>query len=108
MPDHLEAARHIVQHLGHVLTELRHASTAVRTGACAIRFRLVDDLLPWQVVGQWLALRLHVLTYRLRPIFRRGPGDILSLSGLEFLKPQFELLDLPGDPFRRAAELHPS
>ncbi len=108
MPDHLEAARHIVQHLGHVLAELRHATTAVRADAGAISRRLMNDLLPQQVLGQRLALRRRTLAQRRRPMFRRRLDDILGLAGLQLFKLQGELLDLPGDPFRRTAKLHAS
>ena len=100
MTDDLEAAWHIVQHLGHVLTELRHARTAIGARACAIGFRLVDDLLSRQVVRQRLALRLHARADRFRPIFRRGVCTIFSLAGLQFFELQLQLLDLAGDPLR--------
>lgn len=99
-------AGHIVQHLGYVLAELRHAGTAVGANTSGFGWRLMDDLLPRQVVRQRLAFRLLALVQRMRRIFRRGPGDILGLAGLQFFKLQGELLDLSADPFRAAAKLH--
>lgn len=52
MPDALEAAGHLVQHLGDVLTGLRHAGTAGGADACAIGFGLVDDLMARQMIRQ--------------------------------------------------------
>jgi hypothetical protein len=68
---------------------------------------LVHDLLARQMIGQWLALGLRPFTDG-----RCGFGGIgfcfgnrrgFGLAGFQFLKPQFELLDLSRDPFRRAA-----
>lgn len=98
MPNDLEAARHVVEYLGHVLTELCHAGTTVGARACAIGFRLVDDLLPRQVIRQLLALRLRALTRR--AIFRLGLGDVLRLAGLQLFKLKLQLFDLTADPFR--------
>ena len=39
---------------------------------------------------------------------RLGAGGVRGLAGLQFLEPQFELLDLAADPLRGAAELHPA
>jgi hypothetical protein len=102
VPDHLEVAGHVIQHLGDVLAQLGHPLAAVGTGAGAILGRLMHDLLPRQMIGQRLALRLAALADRrhrfggigLSVGFCRGFG----LTGLQFLKPQFELLDLPRDP----------
>ena len=70
----------------------------------------MHDLLARQMIGQRLALRLGALADRSHGFggiglsfgFRGGFG----LAGFQFLKPQFELLDLAGDAFRRAAKLH--
>jgi hypothetical protein len=37
----------------------------------------------------------------------RSLPDLFGFAGLQLLEPQFELLDLPGQSLRRAAELHP-
>ncbi|MEA2767301.1 MAG: hypothetical protein QOD93_263 [Acetobacteraceae bacterium] len=101
-------AGHVIQHLGHVLAELGHALAAVGTMAGAIIGRLMHDLLARQMIGQRLALRLGALADRTDRFgglsfgFRNG----LGLAGFQFLEPQFELLDLPRDPLRRAAKLH--
>jgi hypothetical protein len=34
-------------------------------------------------------------------------ADLFGYAGFQLLEPQFELLDLPGQSLRRAAELHP-
>jgi hypothetical protein len=69
----------------------------------------VHDLAARQVVWQRLALWLGTLGWRRRwrRIRRLGAGVVRRLAGLQFLRPQFELLDLAADPLRRAAELHP-
>jgi hypothetical protein len=100
MSDDLEAPRHVVQYLSDVLTELRHAATAVRANARTITLGLMDDILPWQVVRQWFALRLPALAQRMWPIFRLRLGDILGLAGLQLFELQREPLDLPADTFR--------
>ncbi len=109
MADDLEVARHVVQHLGHVLAELAHAAAAVGADAGAVTGGLMHDLLARQMLGQRLALRLA----RARgsaPRVRSASalGGIFGLAGLQLLELQFELLDLAGDPLRRPAELHPA
>jgi hypothetical protein len=47
------------------------------------------------------------LTDRQRPVFGGSLGDLFGFTGFQLLEPQFELLDLPGQPLRGAAELHP-
>ena len=39
--------------------------------------------------------------------FGRDGDDLFGFAGFQLLEPQFELLDLPGQPLRGAAELHP-
>src|SRR5208337_1915232 len=98
------------QNLGHVLAELGHPLAAVGAFAGAVIGGLMHDLLARQMVRQRLALRLAALADRSHRFggiglsfgFRGGFG----LAGFQFLKPQFELLDLAGDALRRAAKLH--
>ena len=54
--DHLEAPRHVVQHLGDVLAKPGHAAATVRTDAGVLTFKLMDDLLARKMIGQRLAL----------------------------------------------------
>jgi hypothetical protein len=59
MADHLEVARHVIQHLGHVLAQLAHAAAAGRAYAGAIARWLMQHLLARQVFGKWFALWLR-------------------------------------------------
>jgi hypothetical protein len=68
----------------------------------------MHNLLARQMIGQRLALRLGVLADRRRGSRRFGFCDFFGLSGFQFLKPQFELLDLATDALRRPAKLHPA
>ena len=43
---------------------------------------------------------------RCRLILGFSAGDVFSLAALQFLEPEFELLDLAADPLRRPAKLH--
>src|SRR5208337_4885806 len=105
--DHPEVAGHVIQNLGHVLAELGHPLAAVGAFAGAVIGGLMHDLLARRMVRQRLALRLAALADRSHRFggiglsfgFRGGFG----LAGFQFLKPQFELLDLAGDALRRAA-----
>jgi hypothetical protein len=73
-------AGHIVQHLGYVLSELRHAGTTVGTDTSRIGLRLMDDLLPRQVVG-WSPLLICARRSTLPSAWlalnstRRGPHE---------------------------------
>ena len=104
VPDHLEVARHVIQNLGHVLAELGHPFAAVGALAGTIIARLMHDLLARQMIGQRLALWFGALTGRRRRFGGIGPGVGIGFrlgfgrAGFQFLKPQFELFDLPGDP----------
>ena len=88
MPHHLEAARHVIERLGHVLADPAQLATARRAGAGAG----MDERLARQVIGQrppyWLLARgldrLH---------HDRNGGQPLGLVDLQRLDGEFELLD---------------
>jgi hypothetical protein len=107
MPDHLEAAGDVVEDLGDVFAQPGHAAAAIRAGGGPIVRRLVHDLLTRQMVRQWLALWPVAVTDRQRPVFGDSLADVFGFAGFQLLEPQFELLDLPAEPLRGAAELHP-
>ena len=97
LPDHLEAAGHVVEDLGHVLAQLRHAATTGKTDAGAVVGGFVHDLLAGQVLGQRLAHRLLAVADRRRAVLGFGFGDLLRFADLQLLKLELELLDLAGD-----------
>ena len=107
MADHQEVARHIVQHFGDILAEPSHAGTALGAGTGAVILGLVHDLLTRQMFGQRPALGLRALYARGWAVLDRHLGLFLRRAGLQFLELQLQLLDLPGDPLGRPAELHP-
>jgi site-specific DNA recombinase len=110
VPDHLEVAGHVVQNFGDVFTQFGHALAAVRTAASAILGRLMHHLLARQMLRQRLALWLGPLADGGYGIcnFSLSFRNDLGLARLQFLKPQFKLLDLAADPLRRTAKLHAS
>src|SRR5213078_2299019 len=66
MPQHLEVARYVIEHLGDVFAELAHLRTALRTAAARLR---VHDRFARQVGGQrtWHAAQpRHPLLQRWR------------------------------------------
>jgi hypothetical protein len=108
--NYLEVAGHVIQNLGDVFAELGHPLAAVGAFTGAVVSRLMHDILARQMIRQRLALWLAALADR-----SLGFGGVdlsfgfrasFGLAGFEFLKPQFELLDLTADAFRRAAKLH--
>ena len=107
MPDYPEPTGDVVEDLRDVFTEPSHVAAAGGTDAGPVVLRLVRDLLTGQMVRQRLALWPVPLTYRKRPAFGGSLGDLFGLAGFQFLEPQFELFDLPGQPLRGAAKLHP-
>jgi hypothetical protein len=107
MPDYPEAAGDIVEDLGDVFAEPSHVTAAGGTRASAIVLRFVHHLLAGQVIRQRLTLWPVPLTYWKRPAFGGSLCNLFGLAGFQFLEPQFELFDLPGQPLRGAAELHP-
>src|SRR5436190_19098032 len=93
--DQLEAARDLLQRLGHILTDLRQPrSTAAGTG----RWSLNDDALALDVIRPWLAHRplAHERAdiLRLRHCGLRGEL-ILARRGDEFFELQLQLLQQP-------------
>jgi hypothetical protein len=102
----LEVPRHIIQHLGHVLAEPGHSLAACRAGTRAIVLRLMHDIVSRQMIGQRLALGPGTFADRCRLILGFSAGEVFSLAALQFLEPEFELLDLAADPLRRPAKLH--
>jgi hypothetical protein len=115
MADHPEPAGDIVENFGDVFAKPGHVAAASRTepcpraggGAGPIVHRFVHDRMPRQVVRQGLALWPVCFPDRKRPVFGRGLADLFGFAGFQLLEPQFELLDVPGQSLRRAAELHP-
>jgi hypothetical protein len=107
VPDHSEPARDIVEDLGDVFAEPSHFAAAGWTGAGAVVLWLVHGLLTRQMVRQRLTLWSVPLTDRQRSVFGGSLGDLFGFTGFQLLEPQFELLNLPGQPLRGAAELHP-
>jgi hypothetical protein len=57
--------------------------------------------------GKGLSLWPVSFPDRKRPVFCCSLADLFGYAGFQLLEPQFELLDLPGQSLRRAAELHP-
>ena len=95
LANHLEARRHILQHLGHVLANALHRGGALRTGGIGH----VDHRLARQVLGQGLA-------HRFASGRSRRCRCLLGNARLKVLDDQFELLDSCGELLRRATELH--
>jgi len=93
--DQLEAARDLLQRLGHILTDLRQPrSTAAGTG----RWSLNDDALAFDVIRPWLAHRPLALKGAdvLRPRCGGLRGKlILARRGDEFFELQLQLLEQP-------------
>jgi hypothetical protein len=106
MAHHAETARHILQHLGHVLAQLAHGAAAGRA-AISVRGGM-DRLVARQMIGQWQALGL---ASRRCSIFRwcRFTDDTcgIGMFGFDILQRQFQLIRHLRDPFGRLAELHP-
>ena len=100
--DDLEVPGNVVQHFRDVLAEFAHLAAARGAGAGTVVGRLMHDLLARQMLGQRLALRPGALgrRRRRRRISGLGAGGVGSLAALQFLQPQFELLDLATDPLR--------
>src|SRR6201990_78480 len=107
MPDYSEPARDIVENLGDVFAKSGHVAAASRTGAAAVVLWFVHALLTRQMVWQRLSLRPVPVMERQWPVFGGSLGDLFGFTGFQLLEPQFELLDVPGQPLRGAAKLHP-
>jgi hypothetical protein len=92
MPDHLEAAGHVIEGLGHVLADPAQGATAMRASA-GLR---VQNRFARQMRGQRPARRLVSFDRLLncRRDRRRGGGQPLGLVGFQTLDRQLELLDL--------------
>ncbi len=88
MADHLEAARHVIQHLGHILAQLAHAAAARRANAGAVTLGLMRHLNAWQVIRERFALRLCPRGRWSFGLAGLGPGGILGLADLQFIKLQ--------------------
>jgi hypothetical protein len=69
------------------------------SGSCTISWR--------GRIGKLVALRSCPLAQRQRSVFGGSLADLFGLAGFQLLEPQLELLNLPGQPLRGAAELHP-
>jgi hypothetical protein len=82
MADHLEVARHVVQHFGHVLA---HAAAAGRANTGAVACRLVQRLLAREVLGKLLGLRHYAHRFWHVGFIGFGAGLIFGLVRLQFL-----------------------
>jgi len=60
----------------------------------------MHDLLPRQMLRQWLALWLVLFRRRRDRAFGFNLGGNLGRTGFQFLEPQFELFDLAIKSFR--------
>jgi hypothetical protein len=103
VPDHLEAAGHVIECLGDLLADPAQRATAGRAAAR----RGMDHVLARQVFRQRTSCRL--LCFH-RPLGRcghhgRGSGEPLGLVGFQRLDRQLELLGLARQLLRRATEL---
>src|SRR6202035_3371883 len=106
VPDDLEAAGDVIQHLADIFADLAHRAAAGGAGA----IRGVDDLPARQVLGQWAPTgRLLSRDALAFIICRRGAGFDRHWSAggfrLQFIEHQFQLLDDALDLLRGAAEL---
>ncbi len=97
MPDYLEAAGEIIEHLGDVLAQRSHVAAALAAAAGAVLFRFVHDLGARQMVGQGLPLWPGAIGHRQRSALGDGLADRLGLSGFQLLQPQLELFDASAD-----------
>jgi len=92
VPDHLEAARHVIERLADLVGDLAQRPAATGTGArCG-----VPQVLSRQVLRQRAPRRLVRFGRGLdsRGHFRRGRRQPLRLVGLQCLQRQLELLSL--------------
>ena len=105
VPDDLEAARYIVEGLGHLFADPPQGAAAVRAGAGG----RVMHLFTRQMLGQWPARRLLFLDRFLdrRCHHWRGGGQPFGLVALQTLDRQLELFDLARQLLRGPAELGP-
>ena len=85
MADHLEVARHVVQHFGHVLAQSAQAAATGGADAGTVARWLMRHVLTRQVLGKRLAPRLCARRGGCIWIVRLGAGDILGLAGLQLL-----------------------
>jgi hypothetical protein len=103
MPDHLEAAGHVIEGLAHLFADPAQGAAAMRAGAGS----RVPHLFARQMLGQWPGRRLLPLDRFLdrRRYRRRGSSPPLRLIGFQGLDRQLELLDLARQLLRGPAEL---
>ena len=103
MPDHLEAAGHVIEGLGHVFADAPQRAAAAR----ARRTGAMHHLLARQVLGQWPAGGLLRLGHAFDDGGRLGRGgrQLLGLVGFQGLDRQLELFGLARQLLRGPAEL---
>jgi hypothetical protein len=107
LADHLELGRHILQHLGNIFPEQPQRAPATRTDTLG---RFIPIGLPGQVDRKGTPRRFRPY----KKVRFLSTGCRLSLSRccclrpfrLEIFQTKLQLLDLPGDLLRAAAELH--
>jgi hypothetical protein len=75
-----------------------HAAATIETDAGAIGLGLMQNLMPRQVIGQWLALRPGSVGDGAGWFILIRAGNVLSLAGLQLLQLQLQLLNLASDP----------
>lgn len=102
MTDHLEARRHDVQHLGHVLAKQSQRAIAARAGAPFDVGRLVHERLAGQASGQGFAGRTFARTFGLFGCTGRVVGTDRCAFAFELLDKQLDLRHL-----RQALEADP-
>lgn len=94
--DYVEAARDLLQRLGHILADRRQPRF---TAADTARWGLNDDTLAFDVMWPWFAYRPFARqgadVLRLRRCGLRGKL-VLARRGGEFFEPQLQLLEQPG------------
>jgi hypothetical protein len=105
VPDHLEAAGHVIEGLAHLLADPPQGTAAMRASAGG----RVAHFFARQMLGQRPACRLLPVDGVLdrRRDNRRGRGQPLGLVGFQTLDRQLELLDFARQLLRRPSELGP-
>ena len=106
VPDDLEAARHVIEGLGHVLADPAQSAAATGAGAGG----RMQHLFARQMLGQRPARRLLRFDRGLddRRHLRRGGRQPLGLVGLQALDRQLELLDLAAPASPTSARTRPA
>ncbi len=107
MAHDVEAARHILQHLSHILAQLAHSPA---TGGTAIGIGGdMHRVLTRQMLGQWQPLGLAGRRWAFFRRCRFTDGTCgMGMFSFEIFQRQFQLIGHLGDPLGRLTELHPA